>query len=53
MDTLFAIVMTLTVNGEAFQTVPATFYTMDDCKAVIIENKLDTNIFQCEMIKDE
>ena len=52
MNTFFALVFTFSVNGEVFQTVPATFFTLEECKQVITDNKLSAESFQCEQIQE-
>lgn len=52
MNTFFAIVFTFSAKVESFQTVPATFYTLEECKQVIIDNKLSAESFQCEQIQE-
>lgn len=49
MNTLIALVFTYSISGQVYQEIPESFYSMEDCVDVIVENKLG-NQFQCVIV---
>lgn len=51
MNILIALVFTYTINGQVYQEIPESFYSMEDCQQMIAENNLGVQ-FQCVGIKE-
>jgi len=49
MNTLIALVFTYTISGQVYQEIPESFYSMEDCISMVIENNLG-NQFQCVVV---
>lgn len=53
---IYGLILTLCIYGECHETIPQTFYSMDDCTQALQEldrtypNSFD--LFRCEAIED-